>query len=220
MLQKEVFLKGEGDKYLARNKKVLGNKSEVDELYSVYSKYISENMKVLEIGCCNGHNLNYYNQNTGCWVYGIDPSEEAITLGQDLYPDVRLSVGTADELDFPDEYFDCVIFGFCLYLVDRKLLTKAIAEADRVLKNGGYIGITDFDCSIPKKRPYKHYEGIYSYKYDYSKIFLSFPQYSLIEKTNRTAEDAAFMIDSTQRVSTVVLYKNQEQAYYYESDEI
>lgn len=220
MFQKDIFLAGEGDRYLERNKNTLKNKKDIDHLYKVYLKYMKPDMKVLEIGCCDGHNINFYNRKLGCSVYGIDPSKEAINRGRNLYSCVNLSVGTADELQFPDEYFDFIIFGFCLYLVDRKLLIKVVSEANRVLKDGGYIGITDFDSVIPKKRPYRHYKGIYSYKYDYSKIFLSIPQYSLIEKVNKKSEDEPFMFDDTQRVSTVVLYKNQEQGYYYEADDI
>jgi adenylyltransferase/sulfurtransferase len=40
---------------------------------------------------------------------------------------------------------DLVLFGFCLYLVDRKLISRVVAEADRVLKDTGFLGIVDFD---------------------------------------------------------------------------
>lgn len=219
VLQKELFLSSEGDMYYQRNKTVLKKDEEIDELNKVYIKYINPKMKVLEIGCSIGRSLDYYRKQTGCFSYGIDPSVDAIKNGKELYPEINLSLGTADNLNFPDNYFEIVIFGFCLYLVDRKLLTKVVYEADRVLKDGGYLGITDFDSNIPKKRPYKHHKDISSYKYDYSKMFLAFPHYSLIEKSNLVSEDNPFKFDTTQRAASVVLYKNHEQGYYYEADE-
>lgn len=218
--QKEMFLTSEGDKYFERNISKIKQIEEIDDLYSVYLKYMKSDMRILEVGCCNGHNLDYYRKQSGCSVYGIDPSDIAINAGMDTFSEINLSVGTADELPYIDEYFDFVIFGFCLYLVDRKVLSKVISEADRVLKDGGFIGITDFDSEIPKKRAYKHCSNVNSYKYDYSKIFLSFPQYSLIEKFNERSENGAFMLDPTQRVAAVILYKNHEKSYYPEMDEI
>lgn len=218
MKQEEIFLNGEGDKYFERNISKICETEKLDELYDVYSKYIKSDMRILEIGCCNGHNLNSFSKQTGCSSYGIDPSEKAIKTGLINYSDINLFVGTADELPFADEYFDFIVFGFCLYLVDRKLLSKVVSEADRVLKDGGIIGITDFDSKNPKKRSYKHFKHLYSYKYDYSKIFLAFPQYSLIEKFNKSSENAAFETDFTQRVSSVVMYKNHETGYFNEVD--
>ena len=205
--------------YFERNKSSADAK-ELGKLYKVYLKYMQPKMKVLEIGCSDGSSLDYYRKKKLVESYGIDPSKEAINSGKGMYPNINLSVGTADNLNFPDEYFDLVIFGFCLYLVDRTLLSKVVYEADRVLKNGGYFGITDFDSKIPKKRLYKHCEGVYSYKYDYSQLFLSFPQYSSIEKFNLEFEDKPFIADNTQRASSVILYKNLDQGYYYEADEL
>lgn len=219
LLQKELFLSSEGDMYFQRSKTALKKEEEIHKLYKVYLKYMNSKMKILEIGCSDGRSLDYYRKETGSFSYGIDPSEDAIKIGNELYPEINLSVGTADNLNFPDNYFEVVIFGFCLYLVDRKLLTKVVYEADRVLKDGGYLGITDFDSNIPKMRPYKHHKDISSYKYDYSKMFLAFPHYSLIEKTNLESEDNPFMFDTTQRAASFVLYKNHEQGYYYEADE-
>ncbi|MDY0278181.1 MAG: class I SAM-dependent methyltransferase [Acholeplasma sp.] len=219
MLQKELFLNSEGDSYFQRNRTALKKEEEIHKSYKVYLKYMNPKMKILEIGCSDGRSLDYYRIEIGCFSYGIDPSEDAIKIGKELYPEIDLSLGTADNLNFPDDYFDFVIFGFCLYLVDRKLLTKVVYEADRVLKDSGYIGITDFDTNIPKKRPYKHHKDINSYKCDYSKMFLAFPHYSLIEKINMGSADDPFILDTTQRAASVILYKNHEQGYYYEPDQ-
>lgn len=215
MNQKEVFLKFEGNAWFCRNKDFFNR---VSKPYEFYKRYIKEGYRVLEIGCSSGHNLQYYYENCSCECYGIDPSQEAIDFGKKNYKDINLNVGISDKLDFEDEYFDYIIFGFCLYLVDRKLLLKTVSEADRVLKNGGYLAITDFDPKFPKKRPYRYVDGLYSFKMDYSKIFLSLPDYSFVDKYSFSHKSEMFSEDESERVASVILYKNIDQGYLFEKD--
>ena len=74
------------------------------------------------------------------------------------------------------------MFGFSLFWVGRKYLFKSISEADRILKDGGIIFLTDFDTKNPYKRINQHDKYAYTYKMNYSNLFLSNPQYYLIEK--------------------------------------
>ena len=67
------------------------------------------------------------------------------------YPNLNLKQGTSDQIEFDNQYFNVVILGFCLYLVDRELLFKTISEVDRTLKQGGYLVITDFETPFPSK---------------------------------------------------------------------
>ena len=57
---------------------------------------------------------------------------------------ISAKIGTADQLDFEDKYFDFVIFWFCLYLCDRDDLFQIAKETDRVIKNEGFIIVLDF----------------------------------------------------------------------------
>ncbi len=209
--QKEVFLEGEGDSYFNRNKKVLNAKTGPGMKF--YGKFLKRSFRILEIGCSMGNNLRYFHRLKGCECYGIDPSRQAVDEGAARDPFLRLSVGTSDKLNFPDEYFDFVLFGFCLYLVDRSMILRSVAEADRVLKNGGYLGITDFDVKIPRKRPYKHYEGIHSFKYEYWKLFDVYPHYTLVEKQAFSHTAPHFVKEPQERLSSVVLFKENTSAY-------
>src|SRR5207253_396680 len=78
----------------------------------------------------------------------------------------------AEQLPFDDKKFDIVIFGFCLYLCDREDLFRIASEADRVLKNPGWLLILDFYSPAPLKRDYHHRSGLFSYKMDYRTLFL------------------------------------------------
>ncbi len=53
------------------------------------------------------------------------------------------------------------------------MLTRAIAEIDRVVKWNGYLVLDDFLPDFPTKRHYHHRTGepIFTYKQDYAEIF-------------------------------------------------
>ena len=48
-----------------------------------------------------------------------------------------IKIGTAEKLPFEENYFDILIFGFCLYLTDSEDLFKISSEAYRVTKKVG-----------------------------------------------------------------------------------
>lgn len=216
--QKSIFLEQEGDSFFTRNYTQLLNHP-IPLSLQFYERYLKAEYRILEIGCSAGNNLQHFNQKFGSECYGIDPSAKAIAEGKLHYPKLHLSIGTADILEFSDGFFDFVLFGFCLYLTDRQLLTKIVAEADRVLKDKGYLGITDFDAKIPKKRPYKHYANVMSYKMDYPSLFLAFPHYSLADKFCFSHSGNAFVADIKERVSSTVLYKDFGSAYFPEDEQ-
>src|SRR5258708_11795718 len=123
---------------------------------------------------------------------------------------IELQAGTASKLPLESQSLDLVYFGFCLYLVDRQDLFSAVAEADRVLKNGGFLAITDFDPIHWHKRPYHHKEGIFSFKRDYSKLFTASGMYFLVAKTRFSHRGASFDPDGGERVSTTLLFKERD----------
>lgn len=213
--QKEIFLAGEGNRYFERNQSLYEYSvtEHTPPAIQFYSSYIRPGHKVLEIGCCNGVNLFRLQSVVPCECFGIDPSEEAIMDGRQKFKSLSLSVGTSDDLQFTAQEFDFVLFGFCLYLVDRELLPQTIAETDRVLKNKGFLGITDFDAAVPAMRPYKHKPGIFSYKMDYSRLFTAYPQYSLASKISFSHSGDTFHSDPQERLAATVLYKDTANAY-------
>ncbi len=207
--QKKIFLKSEGNSWFDRNNQYIKTDS-ID--VAIIKKYTEgSGKKILEIGCSNGSKLSIFKgDNEG---FGVDPSEKAIQEGNIAYPDLELVLGTCDDLDFQDNFFDVVVFGFCLYLVDRDLLFRTLSEADRVLKDKGFLIITDFDTPLNIKKKYHHFDGVYSYKQQYENLFLSNPIYTLAEKKSFSHHGVDFHPDLDERVSTVVLYKDINSAY-------
>lgn len=98
----------------------------------------AKDKRVLEIGVGLGADHQRYAQ-AGADLYGIDLTERAIEHTQrrlatfGLSP--QLAVGDAEQLDFPDEYFDRVYSWGVLHHSPET--PKAVAEVWRVLRRGG-----------------------------------------------------------------------------------
>ena len=200
MTQSDIFTETEGDCYYSRNKSNQHPKLQT----SFIQKYIHKNYNILDIGCSDGYVINALSKGKKCNFYGIDPSKIAINCGKRKYPNLNLTVGTADKLPYKTAFFDIVYFGFSMYLIDRTLLLKSIYCADRVLKNEGFLIIRDFASKTPVFNKYKHDTRIHSYKMNYSTIFTSLPNYTLLERHNENIK---------YHISIDVLQKNNNNAY-------
>lgn len=202
------------DEWFERNRAKLETDTSLPISTRLFASHITSGQRVLEIGTANGHQLYKLQQLTRCEAFGIDPSTSAIANGKANFPELQLMVGTADKLEFPDGFFDIVIFGFCLYLVDRSLLMQTVAEADRVLQRGGMLMIVDFDPSVTHRRPFAHHQGLWSYKMCYPELWLANPDYVLSEKHSYSHEGDHFHCDQGERVSTWVLVKQSHDCAY------
>lgn len=206
--QRDTFLQQEGDGWFDRNSNKAGSLAHRDAIL----KYIKPKGRILEIGCSDGKNLNFFREKTGCEGYGIDPSAKAIEAGRRSFSGVHLARGSADALAFADQEFDLVYFGFCLYLVDRALLCRVVAESDRVLSDRGYLAITDFQSDRRSKAPYKHVNGLHSYRADYPAMWKSF-HYSEVEKIPFSHSSSSFDSNPNERLSHTVLLKDVDGSY-------
>jgi len=216
MDQKELFLREEGDAWFNRNRSALGKDDGTAVTQDV--RYVRETLepfrsritRILEIGCSNGLKLETLCRNFEATGMGIDPSALAIEDGK-TRPAANLldlRVGTGDDLPCESGAFDLVYLAFCLYLTDRPLLLKTVAEADRVLKPGGFLAITDFDPAIRHRRSYSHAEGAFSYKQDYTRSFLECGHYYLAGKHCFSHRFPHFDEDADERISTAILFKD------------
>ena len=77
-------------------------------------------------------------------------------------------------------------------MIDVDDLFLVAAEANRVLKDNGYVIIWDFDSKVPMWKNYKHHKKILTFKFEFVKIFLWNPlfkhlrtkKYKLFKKNN------------------------------------
>ena len=108
------------------------------------------NLKILDVACGTGDMMlcmkkRLEKRNLSAEFYGLDCSEEMLKLARRKVPFAKLTVGTAEEMPYPDESFDVVSVAFGLRnFSDRG---KAIQEIERVLKPGGKLVILEFSRS-------------------------------------------------------------------------
>ena len=211
MSQKDVFLQSEGDAWFRRNIDKLSKKLPEDD--SLYAEILSiqniltERLKILEIGCGDGTRLAWLKDNLSADCYGIELSAKAVEAACKKGIDVKQ--GTADSLPFKDEYFDIVIFGFCLYLCDRQDLFRIACSADRVLRRPGWLMILDFFSPEPQANAYKHDPMIKSYKMDYRKLFDWHPDYACLTHNVRHHSKLEYTDEQNEWVAISILRKYQ-----------
>ena len=124
--------------------KHIGGVRATDELMELC--HIKKGSYVLEVGCGVGLTTAYLAKK-GCKVVGIDLSEKMIEKAREkakrkgLEDKIEFLVADAQKLPFKDNTFDAVISeSVYVFIPDRK---KAMKEFNRVIKKGGYVGITE-----------------------------------------------------------------------------
>jgi len=217
--QKEIFLSGEGDSWFDRNKFLdIDDRINNDLILNEISRLEIKPKRILEVGCAEGWRLNELSKRYSCECVGFDPSSKAILIGRDLYPNVRLEVGTADIISEEDESVDLLIIGFCLYLCDRNDLFSIAREVDRVLENKGLIIILDFYSEIPYKNKYTHKDGIYAFKMDYASMFKWNPFYSVVSTVISSHGMEKIVGNKDERICISSLRKSIDDAYTVKPD--
>jgi len=101
--------------------------------------------RVIDIGCSNGLGIFLSSKiNDVEEIYGIDICEKIIEMAKinncHSNKKIVIKIGMAEELEFDNNFFDCVIIGETLEHVFND--KDAISEAYRVLKNKGTIIVT------------------------------------------------------------------------------
>lgn len=210
MKQKEIFTQSEGDAWYLRNKQGIVSRKLPDdhELLKELLQILPQNtqgIKILEIGCGDGSRLSWLKNQLNLDCYGIDPSAQAVQAA--LNRGVNALQSTADKLPFDNQYFDIVIFGFCLYLCDRDDLFLIASEANRVLNNPGWIMIVDFFSETPKVNSYHHKDGINSYKMDYRSLFSWHPHFECMTHKIRHHATSTYTDEQDEWVAVSVLRK-------------
>jgi len=176
MKQSEVFLDGEGKAWLERNKNKLPPKDD-PVIASIMSQLI-EPKRMLEVGCADGWRLRELKKIYKCISIGVDPS--VVGVKHTTSDGIILHKGTANNLRmFHDNSFDLLIYGFCLYLCDPEDYFEIANEGNRVLADGGSLVIYDFYTGVPHSVPYKHKDGVFSHKMDFSQLWTCHPGYNL-----------------------------------------
>ena len=103
-----------------------------------------EGERILDVAC-GGGTLSLKIAEKGCEVHGIDLSEDSINSAKRLAEReekiaCEFNVGNAEDLPYPDGYFDKVVFSSSLEHIEDDM--RALKEACRVLKTNGRLVLT------------------------------------------------------------------------------
>jgi SAM-dependent methyltransferase len=104
---------------------------------------VAPGARVLDVGCGTGRLARWLAARVGPAgsVVGIDPLADRIAIARENAAGVTFEVGQAEDLRaFPDASFDAVCMSAVFHWLNDK--PKALAEARRVLRPGGRLGVT------------------------------------------------------------------------------
>jgi len=99
-------------------------------------------VKFLDIGCGTGA-AAWFLAREGFTVFGVDGSETAIKIAKERFAKENLAgefkVGDIVKLDYPNNFFDCVVDVSALQHNTPENIKNILQECKRVLKPGGKI---------------------------------------------------------------------------------
>ncbi len=118
---------------------------------------VKEGSHVLDLGCGYGRNSNWL-ASKGAIVEAININqtelEEAKKRALENNVDVKYIRANAGELPFVDSSFDVLLDAGCTHMCDRTTQEKAVREAFRVIKRGGYLQYFGFSKQHPSFKTY------------------------------------------------------------------
>lgn len=107
-----------------------------------------KNRQILEIGCGDGHTTRQLVEQATEFI-AIDPDPDSIAKAKESIPGVDFRVGSGEDLGFPNDSFDVVLFTKSLH---HQKGSQALNEASRVLREDGQVLVlepaVDGDLSI------------------------------------------------------------------------
>lgn len=113
-----------------------GDRDFQEKMIDTTLNYIPKNPRVLDLGCGDGRDSNYFYRK-GVDVVGIDLSEGMIALAREKYPDVAFFKEDMRNTIFPDDTFHCVWASVSIINMPKSELSKIESEVFRILNPGG-----------------------------------------------------------------------------------
>jgi pseudaminic acid biosynthesis-associated methylase len=177
-----------GDEYAVRNP---SNMNDMDKLYIELFNIsrtdinkevignIDKNIKILEVGCNTGAQLNILKNMGFIDLHGLELSIEPLLEAKKLHPKLNLIQGNAINTPYKDKYFDMVFTSGVLIHINEENLNKAMDEMYRVSKK--YIWCYEY---FSEEREMIKYRGIDNvlWKDNFCKKFMErFPDLQLVK---------------------------------------
>ena len=124
-----------GEAYTRRNVELNFSpqvKSSTKELFCEVMGNTNGIQKIIEVGCNTGHNFLVLSEIGNFELVGIDPQASALKIGKEKGVTATLMRGSVYEIPFYDGYFDMAMTLGVLMHIDRRDISNALKEIDRV----------------------------------------------------------------------------------------
>lgn len=123
--------------WITAREKIYGFLEYDKNLCNYICEHVPNTGKLLEVAVGNGYLFGDFFQKAGYSIYGIDISPDLIEKCRQLNPNINCRVGDAEDLDYPDNYFDCTYCFHSTWYFPN--LNRAIDEMLRVTRPGGLV---------------------------------------------------------------------------------
>jgi len=153
-----------------------------NSIFKILSLYVKRGDRILDLCCGTGTltillaKLLYKDSK----ITGVDISSGQIAQAtkKDKYPNLKFVVMDANELKFPNDYFDHVVISAALHEMDKNQRLNVLYEVHRVIKKGGTLLVFEHHepYRIPLRILYNFYLGfiekITSYSFEMQRNIL------------------------------------------------
>lgn len=161
---------------LKENQKEYWNKAAANKEFTtpfqidLFSEFVQEEDKILDVGCGYGRTLNELYSKGYKNLCGIDFSNKMIERGRKQFPWLNLKINEDKKIPYEDNNFDSIIlFAVLTCIVSDDEQIFLINEIKRVLKPNGILYMNDFLLNTDE-RNVKRYK-LYKDKYDKYGVF-------------------------------------------------
>jgi len=143
--ERDGYMTAEGNNEYAQIRNILGN-------------YIQDEDKILDVGCANGNNLEWWEKMGKKFEYvGMDYSNNFIKTNTKRRPDIRWKVADARKLPVKDGEFDVVVIYDVLDALEG--WQEALSEAIRASRKRILITMW-MDAHMEEKKVYLEKKGL------------------------------------------------------------
>ncbi len=123
------------------------------ELTFLFEDYLTEDEKVLDLGCGNGRWFKLFQKKKIDYI-GVDFSKRLIKIAKRNYPQAKFQTADILKLPFSNNYFDKIYSIAVLHHIpSEELRLKSLKEAKRVLRPGGILILTTWKFHEKKELP-------------------------------------------------------------------
>lgn len=130
-----------------------------------FKKYCPVNSFIIDIGCGYGRICKILEENGYKKITGVDSSKVLLQRAKQGAPDINFIKADALKLPFSEITFDSAIsFGIINCLIEKKQVNELIAEANRIIKAGGYWFINEYTRNNSPYFDKKYEDGYKIYK--------------------------------------------------------